>query len=373
MKKTNKKTLLLTGATGFLGSHIMAELLKNDYKLIIFGRANSKNSLKERLCNLIKWFDLEDLNDNLQLVEVDFAKDLCGLSIKTVNEFSGQIDEIIHCASDTNFSEKKRELVFQANVHNLTSILEFARKTKIKFFHYISTAYVNDINVYEESKFMAEQKIRKYCLKYEIPFSIIRPSIVYGNSKNGRSIKFNALYFPIKSLYFIKEIYMKDIRVNSGKKAFPLNIHLDKNDVLNLPIRIMLPERGFINLIPIDYFVEATMKIIENAKKDTIYHVTNNVPTTIETLLAYSQKFFNVKGLQILYGVMDPIKNPPEELLNKYIEPYLPYFSDTRCFDRKNTDIITNKLPIPEFSYEIFTRCMHYALQVDWGRKLNLT
>jgi nucleoside-diphosphate-sugar epimerase len=372
MKKTGKKTILLTGATGFLGSHLMAELLQNDYEVIIFGRSTAKNTLQDRLFNLMKWFGLDDLNNNIKFVEVDFAKDLCGLSIDQLNEFSGRIDEIIHCVSDTSFSEKKRDLVFKANVHNLTSILDFAKKTKIKFFHYISTAYVNEVNVYEESKLLAEKKIREYCYKFGIPFSIIRPSIVYGNSKTGRSIKFNALYFPVKSLYFLKEIYMEDIRFNDGLKSSPLNIHLDENDVLNLPISLVFSQKGLINLIPIDYFVAATMKIIENAKTDTVYHLTNDTPATFENLLEYSQKFFKLKGLQVLYGVTQPAKNPPEELINKYIEPYLPYLSDKRSFDRKNTDFITKGLLPPEFSYDIFARCMQYALDVDWGRKLSL-
>jgi nucleoside-diphosphate-sugar epimerase len=372
VKKTDKKTILLTGATGFLGSHLMAELLRRDYELIVFGRSTAKNALQTRLCNLMKWFGLEDLFAHIKFFEVDFAKDLCGLSNDLLNGFSGRIDEIIHCVSDTSFSEKKRDLVFKSNVYNLTSILDVAQKSKIKFFHYISTAYVNGVNVYEESKLAAEQKIREYCFRFKIPFSLIRPSIVYGHSKTGRSLKFNALYFPVKSLYYIKEIYMEDIRYNNGRKSSPLNIHLDQYGVLNLPISLIFSQKGLLNLIPIDYFVEATMKIMENAKTDTIYHLTNHAPTPFESLLEYSQKFFKVKGVQVLYGATDHVNNPPEELINKYIQSYLPYISDRRCFDRKNTDLITPGLRPPEFTYDIFKRCMQYALDVDWGRKLPL-
>ena len=121
-------------------------------------------------------------------------------------------DQIIHCASDTNFSERKRDLVFAANVHSLNGILEFAAHARVKAFHYISTAYVagiNDtlcketlpaasdfVNVYEESKAQAENIIASFCEKNSIPLTIIRPSIVYGDSRTGRSLKFNALYFP---------------------------------------------------------------------------------------------------------------------------------------------------------------------------------
>ena len=103
-----------------------------------------------------------------------------------------------------------------ANINNLKGILEFSRLARISFFHYISTAYVagNSViscreilsaaktftNVYEESKAAAENIISRFCEKNSINLSIIRPSIVYGDSHNGRSLKFNALYFPGKIL-----------------------------------------------------------------------------------------------------------------------------------------------------------------------------
>jgi len=42
----NKPTIALTGATGFLGSHLMATLLSKGYNIIVFGRSAKNESLE---------------------------------------------------------------------------------------------------------------------------------------------------------------------------------------------------------------------------------------------------------------------------------------------------------------------------------------
>jgi nucleoside-diphosphate-sugar epimerase len=297
-------------------------------------------------------------------------------------------DQIIHCASETNFSERKRNLVFDANVNGLNGILELAADSRANFFHYISTAYVagaNDtlcpetlsgasdfVNVYEESKARAENIIAAYCAGNSIPLTINRPSIVYGDSRTGRSLKFSALYFPIKSLQHIKDIYLNDIKNNGGKKSREGGISLDAEEFLNLPLRMYLPRKGSINLIPVDYFVATTMAIIENNSAGGIFHLTNNSLMKPETLAVYTEQFMKVRGLEIIYGRArdNVMRNPAEELFDCFIEPYRPYFSDTRVFERTNTDAVSGGLQPPEFTYEIFERCMEFAVQAQWGKKL---
>jgi hypothetical protein len=53
---------------------------------------------------------------------------------------------------------------------------------------------------------------------------------------------------------------------------------------------------------------------------------------------------------------------------NRFVEPYLPYLSDTRTFARSNTDAATAGLIPPEFTYNVFERCMDYAVGVNWGK-----
>jgi hypothetical protein len=133
-----------------------------------------------------------------------------------------------------------------------------------------------------------------------------------------------------------------------------------------------LPQEGVLNLIPVDYFVNATMKIIANASSVGIYHLTNNSHTKLEIISVYNEQFMKIKGVEIIYGKSadNVLRNPAEELFDRFIEPYRLYLSDNRIFDRVNTDLITDNLYPPAFTYEIFKNCMEYANSVNWGESI---
>ena len=384
----NKPTIALTGATGFLGSHLMATLLSKGYNIIVFGRSAKNESLEERISRLLYWFGIDSCLDQVTCVDTDLSQDNLGIPTGEYSRLCSVVDSVIHCASDTSFSESKREKVMAANINNLKGILEFSKNAHVNFFHYISTAYVAGTgvtycketlssvktftNVYEESKAEAEKIISRFCEKNSICLSIIRPSIVYGDSQSGRSLKFNALYFPVRSAQTIRDIYLNDILNNGGLKAAKNGIFIDKEDYLFLPLKIYLPHEGNINIIPVDYFVNTTIKIIENCSSNGIYHLTNPFHTTMKVIAKYYEQLMKVNGVEIIYGPMpdDLIRNPAEELFDRFIEPYRPYLSDIRVFDRTNTILATENLNPPEFTYDIFKICMEYAIKVNWGTSI---
>jgi nucleoside-diphosphate-sugar epimerase len=384
----NNQVIALTGTTGFLGSHLMATLLSKGYNIIVFGRSAKNESLKERISRLLYWFGFDSCLDQVTCVDTDLSQDNLGIPTGEYSRLCSVVDSVIHCASDTSFSESKREKVMAANINNLKGILEFSKNAHVNFFHYISTAYVAGTgvtycketlssvktftNVYEESKAEAEKIISRFCEKNSICLSIIRPSIVYGDSQSGRSLKFNALYFPVRSAQTIRDIYLNDILNNGGLKAAKNGIFIDKEDYLFLPLKIYLPHEGNINIIPVDYFVNTTIKIIENCSSNGIYHLTNPFHTSMKIIAKYYEQLMKVNGVEIIYGPMpdDLIRNPAEELFDRFIEPYRPYLSDIRVFDRTNTILATENLNPPEFTYDIFKICMEYAIKVNWGTSI---
>ena len=384
----NKPTIALTGATGFLGSHLMAAILSKGYNIIVFGRSAKNESLEERISRLLQWFGIDSCLDQVTCVDTDLSQDNLGIPTGEYSRLCSVVDSVIHCASDTSFSESKREKVMAANINNLKGILEFSKNAHVNFFHYISTAYVAGTgvtycketlssvktftNVYEESKAEAEKIISRFCEKNSICLSIIRPSIVYGDSQSGRSLKFNALYFPVRSAQAIRDIYLNDILNNGGLKAAKNGIFIDKEGYLFLPLKIYLPHEGNINIIPVDYFVNTTIKIIENCSSNGIYHLTNPFHTTMKIIAKYYEQLMKVTGVEIIYGPMpdDLLRNPAEELFDRFIEPYRPYLSDNRVFDRTNTLLATDNLNPPEFTYDIFKTCMEYAIKVNWGTSI---
>ncbi|HSQ35825.1 MAG TPA: SDR family oxidoreductase [Candidatus Binatia bacterium] len=383
---TGKKTVLLTGATGFLGSHLMVTLLQKGYLLRVLGRSGKVRPLPERVSNLLHWFGAGQYADQVNAFEVDFEKTELGLGRKDYARLCAGEPMVIHCAADTGFAEQNRQRVMAANVNALAGILELLKKSRASFFHHFSTVFAAGAvagsvpesavqadrfhNVYEESKAIAESLVSGVCREFSIPYTIIRPAIVYGDSRSGRSLKFNALYSPVKSMQLIKDIYLHDLQQNGGARSAPYGIFIAADGCLHLPIRIFLPRAGSINLIPVDYFAAAALAIIENPAAGKIYHISSAAPSSMETLAGYTERFLALKGLRVVYQSRDknPMFNPAEELFDHFLRPYYPYLSDQRSFEKTNTDRTTGAITAPELSYEIFARCMNYARSVEWGK-----
>jgi nucleoside-diphosphate-sugar epimerase len=388
IKKEDNEKYLITGATGFLGSNIMAGLLLKGNAVVIAGRASGTESLKERIRKLLAWFGIEHLQGLLEFYETDFLKIRMGLGEDEYENLCSRGLSIIHCASDTSFTEKNRATVMKSNVESLTEVLNFACKSNTRCFHFISSAYAAGIdhlecteapvtsthftNVYEESKAKAEKIVSGRCREGGLPYTIIRPSVVYGDSVTGRSLKFNALYYPVRSLQLIREIYLEDIKNNNGIKSAEYGIYINDEGALHLPIRIFIPNEGKINLIPVDYFTETILSIIEKPVTETFYHITGNSPESMVRLASYTERFLNITGIEVVIGTsgLDEMRNPPEEFFDHFIKAYRPYISDKRFFIRENTDKATCGVRPPDLSYEIFQRCMTFAVSVDWGKKL---
>lgn len=379
------RSIVLTGATGFLGAFLMAGLLEQNYRITVLGRASKDTSLIERLSVLCRWFGIE-ARDRLMSIEADFSNKRLGLDDDTYSWLCANAGKVIHCASDTSFSERNRLRIMKTNVQNISALLEFVADTNIEKFYYISSAYASGVhegvclenpvtnsnftNVYEESKAKAENIILSACEDIGVPLAILRPSIVFGHSKTGAALKFNALYYVVKSMMLIRDIFIKDIREQGGERSKKWGFNLDNNGILNMPLNICLPVKGFINLIPVDYFVEASLRIVEDSGLEGIYHITSDKPQEITTLVNYVEKFLNIRGIRL---ILDPSsrkaeQNPAEELFEKFIAQYLPYLSDTRSFDRSRVNKLTQGLVPSPFTYDVFRRCMDYALENNWGR-----
>jgi nucleoside-diphosphate-sugar epimerase len=383
------RTVILTGATGFLGGHLLATLIKRGDRLIVLGRAHGEENLSSRIERLLTWFGLSGRAASVECFEVDLRKPACGLPKNKYDLLCSYRGPIVHCASDTRFSEYKRVEITEANVGGLEGVLGLAADSSASFFHYISTAYAATeregvcpeelngpsahANVYEETKALAEALVAERCRRESVPFTIIRPSIVYGDSRSGRATRFNALYYPVKSLSFLRDVYTDDLKLHGGNKARACGISL-ADGVLSLPMRFFLPRRGRINLIPIDYFAEAVSAVMDSAVNGAVYHLTSDNPKSFDELAEYCLKYLRIKGIEIIEGPINGTRlSPPEALFARFMEPYLPYLADNRRFERASADRATASLSPPDFTYDIFERCMNYATSVGWeeGPRMN--
>jgi nucleoside-diphosphate-sugar epimerase len=394
-----KKTLInnppngatfITGATGLVGSHLAGELIKKGQNVIILIRSKGTQNAKQRFHSICEFLNLGFINySNVMIVEGSLDIPSFGLSKSVYSELCKRTARIIHCAGNTTFSERKVDESERDNILGLNNILKFANESNCLWFHLISTIYTAEmksgickeelnesesfINFYEETKSRGEKITLNYCHENAICATIIRPSIIVGNSVNGRTLRFNGLYYPIKALILIRDMFYKELYAGKDTKASRISISIKKGK-LNLPLRLETNNDEGINLVPIDFVINAIEHIIKQPNNGSIYHIASKKHVTIAQLINYTQKYFNITGIMPVNTgfFFKENKTPLEYLFDKYTESYLPYMRDSRKFSTKNTDAILNLSDIncPVFDYRLFARCMKYAVINNWGKNI---
>ncbi len=165
------KTILVTGANGFLGQHLCFYLQDKNCTLIATGKGNSRLSKKFR--------SLYENVDLVNKVAVDFL----------ITKHQPEV--IIHTAamSKPDECDKQREACFATNVTATKNLLAHPAH-----FIYTSTDFIfgengphseddtpSPLNYYGQTKLEAEQAVRESGVKY----SIVRPVFIYGKTWEG--------------------------------------------------------------------------------------------------------------------------------------------------------------------------------------------
>ncbi|MFV8375870.1 SDR family oxidoreductase [Flavobacterium sp. LB1P71] len=362
--------IILTGATGVLGSHIMYEILelfinnKIEGKLFLITRNKGNNSALNRINELlsssytpkiIKEKGLSNLHEYIEIIDTDLA------SIQ--DTFSNQIKGayFIHSAGYVNLStdELQREKIFDENT-TITKLLFTIFHPFIKKFIYIGTAFSSGIrkgiiandfhslnfkpehrNAYENAKFHSENFIAQECKKIGLPFQILRPSVI-----GGKMLGTENQYFIPK--YMVFYLLAKFFHFTSQRKGEQENV------------RFIVNEETVLNIIPVDYVAKVIVNTFE--RED------------IEQLNIVNTKSFNmVKGLQLIMKevgytnftlIQNPLdfkyKNVIEKLYYESIGKHLsPYF--TTAANEYDTTLLNSILEIPKLDQEAFTNMIRYA------------
>ena len=201
--------ILLTGANGFVGSHIVEELVLNNYEVICVVRKKSN----------LKWIE----NQPIQLKYGSLDDKIF------LKEVISDVDIVIHCAGIVR--------ALQWNTYNevnvigtkkiIESILENNRNLK-KFIFISSQAAMgpsfdekmrklsdeeNPVSDYGKSKLLAEKEVRK--LEGKIPYTIFRPASVYGQRDKDIFAFFSMVNKHIApktfSKHLIQLVFVKDV------------------------------------------------------------------------------------------------------------------------------------------------------------------
>ncbi|MGK8555450.1 amino acid adenylation domain-containing protein [Nocardia gipuzkoensis] len=267
--------VLLTGATGFVGAHLLRELLAGTRARVwCLVRSDDDERAHKRIRNALEKYRIWDDTYETRIVAVagDLAAPRFGLDESGYDRLAEQIDVVYHNGARVNHIEPYARLR-AANVAGTREVLRLATTSRIKPVHFVSTVNavipavpgpdfrgredgVLDVgevsqNGYVASKWVAEQLVRQAGAR-GVPVSIYRPGIVCGDPRIG---------------------------VNSADDSF-------WNMIRAAAILGLAPDIGDADtaLVPVNYVVGAIVALAAEAPSGSAYHLVNSQRVAIRDI-----------------------------------------------------------------------------------------
>lgn len=188
-----KLNVLVTGADGFIGSHLVEKLLEEGYNVRAFVYYNSFNSWG--------WLDTLDKN-KLSKIEI-FSGDI--RDPNGVKEAMKGIDIVFHLAAliAIPFSYHSPDSYVDTNIKGTLNVLQAARDLKTKRILITSTSEVYGTakyvpidenhpyqgqSPYSATKIGADRLAESFYRSFNMPITIVRPFNTYGPRQSSRAV-----------------------------------------------------------------------------------------------------------------------------------------------------------------------------------------
>jgi len=248
----------VTGATGFIGRHLVEQLLKRDGDIHVLVRAGSR----ERLDDLIARWGCDTAR--IKPVVGDLAEPNLGVSGEQIEQLRGSVRHFFHLAAvyDMTADDATNE---RMNVDGTRNAVALANAIGTERLHHVSSIAAAGMykglfredhfdegqelpSAYHRTKFESERIAREQA---EMPWRVYRPAIVVGHSQTGEMDKIDGPYYFFKLIQKLRHLL---------PSWFPL----------------AGPELGYTNIVPVDYVAKAMDHIAHLPEGDgQAYHLTN--------------------------------------------------------------------------------------------------
>jgi thioester reductase-like protein len=264
----------VTGATGFIGRHLVERLLEREGDIHVLVREGSQGRLARRV---EQWGGAAA--ERVKPVVGNLTEPNLGLSDEQIAQLRGQIDHFFHLAAIYDMTAPA-EANERLNVDGTRHAVALANAISAGHLHHVSSVaaagefkglFREDMfdegqrlpSAYHRTKFDSEKLVREQA---KVPWRVYRPAIVVGHSQTGEMDKIDGPY------YFFKAIQKARFAL---PEWFPL----------------VGPELGYTNIVPVD-FVAAAMDHIAHQPSMNFqaFHLTNPKAMRVgESLNAFAE------------------------------------------------------------------------------------
>ncbi|MDE2210909.1 MAG: SDR family oxidoreductase [Betaproteobacteria bacterium] len=305
----------VTGATGFIGRYLVANLVRRKAPVYVLVR---KGSLA-RLAELRETWGVDE--KEVVAIVGDLAKPELGVSAADLHRLKGKVEHMFHLAAiyDLKASAEAQQV---ANVEGTRHAVDFADAVGAGCFHHMSSIAAAGLydgvfreDMFEEAedldhpyfrtKHDAEGIVRRECTR---PFRIYRPGFVVGDSGTGEIDKIDGPYYFFRALQRMRKLlpeWMPMIGIEGGR----------------------------INIVPVDFVADALDHIAHRKELDgKCFHLTDPKPYRIGEVLnifaraghapqmtmRINARLFGFIPAPILYGLgsLAPVKRAMKVVLS---------------------------------------------------------
>ncbi|MFJ5302643.1 SDR family oxidoreductase [Streptomyces sp. NPDC088350] len=286
---------LLTGATGFLGSHLLAQLLRRPGQVTALVRQDGEGGWQrlERALRATGEAVPDDLRARVRLERADIAEPLLGLTPERHRELAGQADAVWHSAAAIDLVAPDHRLA-RVNVDGTRHVLDLAaaapgHRPRVVL---VSTAYVAGgrldgtvreselddshgfLTPYEASKYAAEQVARAWARTHRRPVTVLRPGILVSD----RPLPAGAPRHPLAEA---------GARLSMLARRDPSRLVPEATPGRPLPVRIPGREDAVLNVLPVEYAARAAARLAlrEPAAPVETFHLTHPHDTPVRECL----------------------------------------------------------------------------------------
>ena len=308
--------ILITGGAGYIGSHIVEQLVKTKAKIIIID--NMETGYK-KLINKDAIFVKGDIKNLKQLSKLFYKY---------------KINSVIHLAAYLNVSEaeKNKKKYYENNVRGTLNVVKCCKNTNVKNIVFSSSCSIygntkgavdenkkaNPKGYYAYTKYEGEKIIKKYAKKFKYNFAILRYFNIAGASKSNKIGEINSSHghlFKNIAIQSLKKnpkinIYGKDYKTKDGTCVRDYmhvsdlsSAHIKALKFINNKSKSIILNCGYGK----GYSVLEIVKIFKKMNKNLKINFTKKRMGDVGSVFANTKKFNRTLKLKMKYNSIEKI------------------------------------------------------------------